>query len=32
MSYWFADGSGYVLLIVKDDRHFDEIIHNPPRL
>jgi TolB-like protein len=31
-SYWFDDGSGYLLLIVKDDRHYDQIIHNPPRL
>jgi TolB-like protein len=28
----FDDGIGEKLLMVKDDRHFDEIVHNPPRL
>jgi hypothetical protein len=32
VSYWFDDGSGYLLLIVKDDRHYDQIVHDPPRL
>ena len=32
MSYWFDDGPGYLLLIVKDDRHYDQIVQNPPRL
>ena len=28
----FDDGTGERLLMVKDDRHYDQIVHDPPRL
>ena len=28
----FADDMGEILLLVKDDPHYDELIHHPPRL